>query len=155
MAKGNLEARLLNDHIAPLLSPTSTINAYLAFQQYQYQGMTGGNQWNLYLKKPDEKVNWCNGDIAPFGDDKVGPVAEVDVGKLPWPSGTFKFPSKQGVKGCTYIGSQEIPGTVECEGKSVVRCAADPSMGTDIPCNPDVEGGSDTIYPKVVCGLEV
>lgn len=117
--------------------------------------MTGGNQWNLYVKKPSEKVNWCNGDLAPFGDDKIGATDKVDVKKIPWPAGSFKFPSKHGVDGCIYTGSQELPGTVECEGKSVVRCAADPAMGTDVPCNPDLEGGSDTIYPKVVCGLEV
>lgn len=123
------------------------------FQQYQYMGMTGGNQLNLYVGKPSDKVKWCNCDIAPLGDDKIGPIKKVDVKKLPWPAEVFKFPSKHEVDSCVYDGSQELPGIVECEGKALVRCSADPSMGIDFPCDPDMDGGSETVYPKAIFGL--
>ena len=114
--------------------------------------VTAGGQWNFFEHNINETIAYeiCNWTAVSYtiasGFTGLGNVAwppDLDIGDR----------SIWGYSGCEYRANGNMPGTLECDNTSQVRCEKDPGWSMQLACSENNSYMSVTFVPRIRCWL--
>lgn len=107
------------------------------------------SEWLFYEPSVGATNNVCSDDVA-----HTTAPADISVGDVPYPSGTFSLAFKvNGESGCTYTGTSDGPGILDCPDFTLPQQCEEDSQDTDV-LNCYFDQGVLQVVPKVYCAWD-
>lgn len=106
------------------------------------------SDWLFYEPSVGSTYDVCD-DVA-----QTTAPTDISLNNVPYPSGTFNLNFKvNGVSGCTYTGTSDAPGTLDCPDFTLPQECEEDSQDTDvISCY--LDQGVLQVVPKVYCAWD-